>query len=44
MNQMRQVQVNTKEGPSAPYIRGMLTNSLDMEVRVGQRYTDSKKG
>ena len=26
MNQMRQVWVNTMEGPSAPYVRGMSTN------------------
>ena len=44
MNQMRWVQVNTMEGPSAPYIRGMPTNSLDMEVEVSWRYQREVRG
>ena len=37
MNQMRWVQVNTMEGPSAPYVGGMSTSKMDTEVEEDQR-------
>ena len=44
MTQMRQVQVNTMEVPSAPYVGGMSASEIDTEVEVGQRYERGGEG